>query len=112
MRHDLAEDPVVVRIASAVGCNEDEVVGKLHRLWSWADKHKSSCDPGVRVPLDWIDRFLNCPGFCAALKKEEEWLWHVPAGRLDPHDEFIFPRWRHQPIYDPYLIAVTRRGGA
>ena len=39
MRLDLASDPAVIRIRRSLGLDVDAVVGKLHRLWSWADAH-------------------------------------------------------------------------
>ena len=66
MRTDLAGDPAVIRIRRATGLDADAVVGKLHRLWSWADAHTSD---GFAAGLDaeWVDEFAGCQGFAAAM---------------------------------------------
>lgn len=66
MRIDLAADPAVIRIRRATGLDADAVVGKLHRLWSWADAHTAD---GFAAGLDaeWVDEFAGCAGFAAAM---------------------------------------------
>lgn len=66
MRVDLAADPAVIRIRRATGLDADAVVGKLHRLWSWADAHTAD---GFAAGLDaeWVEEFVGCPGFAAAM---------------------------------------------
>lgn len=67
MRHDLFDDPSVVRIARIVSLDRDTVVGKLYRLWAWADRHTTDgkvCDVGP----DFVDDLLACPGFADAMK--------------------------------------------
>lgn len=66
MRIDLAADPAVIRIRRATGLDADAVVGKLHRLWSWADAHTAD---GFAAGLDaeWVDEFAGCQGFAAAM---------------------------------------------
>ena len=66
MRCDLAEDPAVIGIAEALGVDEYLVVGKLHRLWSWADR-QSVDGNAIGVTHSWIDRYLRAPGFAAAM---------------------------------------------
>ena len=74
MRTDLAGDPAVVAIAEATGLDEDHVVGKLHRLWSWADKHTH--DGNARsVTYSWVDRYLGVQNFAMAME-ESGWLSH------------------------------------
>jgi uncharacterized small protein (DUF1192 family) len=51
--------------------DEFAVVGRLHKLWSWADKH--SANGLLRVSSDYIDRLVACPGFADALV-EVGWL--------------------------------------
>lgn len=67
MRIDLADDPAVIGLAAALKINEDEVVGKLHRLWGWADKHTSS---GFvpHITAKWIDRHLEKGGFASQMQ--------------------------------------------
>jgi len=71
MRTDLAEDPAVIHIAEVTGLDEDAVVGKLHRLWSWADSH--TVDGNAAVTSSWIDRFLKVPKFSQVMI-ETGWL--------------------------------------
>jgi hypothetical protein len=67
MRTDLAEDPAVIAMAAALGdVDEDLIVGKLHRLWAWADS-QSRDGHATGVTYVWIDRYLRCPGFAQAL---------------------------------------------
>lgn len=83
MRTDVATDPAVIFIAFTMKIDEDTVVGKLHRIWSWADGQTSD---GIipNVSGQWIDRHLSCPGFAAAM---------VKAGWLEVSDTGVrFPR--------------------
>jgi hypothetical protein len=67
MRCDLAMDPAVIAIADTLRIDEDLVVGKLHRLWSWLSAH--SADGSVtNVRIDWVNKFLGQPGFTGALE--------------------------------------------
>lgn len=71
MRADLDTDPDVVRTSVRTNLDEFAVVGRLHKLWSWADKH--SANGLLRVSSDYIDRLVACPGFADALV-EVGWL--------------------------------------
>ncbi len=85
MRTDLSTNPKVVAIAAILGVDEDLVVGKMHRLWSWADKHAK--DGRALGNAAYIDRLVHCPGLSAALMRDEiDWL------AVDG-SEVIFPRW-------------------
>jgi hypothetical protein len=66
LRHDLPEDPAVLGIASATGLEEDCVVGKLHRLWSWADKQTLDGNAPA-VTEAFVDRYVGAPGFARAM---------------------------------------------
>jgi len=67
MRCDLATDPAVIAIAAATGLDEDHVVGKLHRLWAWADGHLR--DGNARSVTDsWVDRYLGVSNFARAME--------------------------------------------
>jgi hypothetical protein len=67
MRVDLADDPAVIRMAAALDISEDEVVGKLHRLWSWADRQTADgTAPGITVR--WVDRYVGREGFAVAME--------------------------------------------
>lgn len=66
MRSDLGDDPAVIAIASQLGVSEFEAVGRLHCLWSWADRHTTN---GVvqGVSSEWIDRRVG-QGMAAAME--------------------------------------------
>jgi len=66
MRVDLADDPAVIKMSNLLQCDEDTVVGKLHRLWSWADRHTiDGITDGVNEA--WIDRYVSMKGFAASM---------------------------------------------
>jgi hypothetical protein len=92
MRHDLPDDPAVIGIAELTGLDEYGVIGRLHRVWTWADRQtidgfapiiKASQDrnapsvtnvtePALRnahdsVALSWLDRYVHRDGFGAAM---------------------------------------------
>jgi len=87
MRHDLADDPSVIRLADDRGIDEDAVIGKLFRLWSWADRHTID-GQAEGIGLRWVDRLTRCEGFGAALVRAG-WLVELDAGlsfpRFDRH---------------------------
>lgn len=66
MRTDLADDPAVIAIAAATGLDEDTVVGKLHRLWSWADRQTTDGN-AASVTKSWIERYICAQGFVEAM---------------------------------------------
>jgi len=78
MRVDLADDPAVIGIAAALEIEEDLVVGKLHRLWSWADRQTVDGN-APSVTRAWLDRYLSAPGFADALSAAG-WLVVTPGG--------------------------------
>ena len=87
MRHDLADDPATIRLAAACRLDEDAVIGKLFRLWSWADRHTQE-GKADGVGLDWVDRTVRCPGFAAEMVRVG-WLEETGHGltfpRFDRH---------------------------
>lgn len=66
MRTDLSEDPAVIAIADRLGIDEFSVVGRLHRIWSWADSQLRD-GRAYGVTTQWIDRFVHLEGFSDAL---------------------------------------------
>jgi len=67
MRLNLATDPAVIGIAERTdSADEDHVVGKLHRLWSWADQQTIDGN-APSVTKTWIDRYLAIDGFADAM---------------------------------------------
>lgn len=87
MRVDLAADPAVIGIASRLRLSEDLIVGKLHRLWSWAALHLAD-GAAPHVGQEWIDRYLGKRGFSAAMI-EHGWLQELGTGVSFPK----FTRW-------------------
>jgi len=123
MRTDLADDPAVIQIADALGLDEFGVIGRLHRLWAWADQQTTdgvvtllsrterdkSHAPGVTdalhgrdagVIFGWIDRYVGAPGFASAM---------LAAGWLDEADGVVrfpnFDRWNTQTAKKRLLAA-------
>lgn len=86
MRHDLYGDPDTRAVARATGLDRDQVVGKLYRLWSWADQHGHN--GLVRALVEDVDDEIGHVGFGAAL---------VSVGWLATHEEgIVIPKWdRH-----------------
>lgn len=83
MRTDLAEDPATIMVAAKTGLDEFAVVGRLHRLWAWADSQTS--DGRIAdVNGEWIDRYLQAPGFAAALV-DAKWLSITTRGVRFPN---------------------------
>ena len=78
MRTDLASDPAVIFIAARLKKNEDTIVGKLHRLWSWADKH-AVVGKITGVKTEHLDKQVSCRGFCAAMI-DAGWLIETADG--------------------------------
>jgi hypothetical protein len=83
MRCDLHEDPAVISMAAALDLDEDTVVGKLHRLWSWADRHTTDGN-AVGVTETWVDRHVNRSGFAQAMSGAG-WLTISAAGITFPN---------------------------
>lgn len=61
------DKPEVVAIAAALRIDQDAVLGKLFRIWAWADQN--SVD-GEMMPVTaaFIDRLTNKKGFAAAMR--------------------------------------------
>lgn len=82
MRLNLGDDPAVIFIADQCGIEQDAVVGKLHRLWSWMSEH--STDGSLTgVSLAFVDRHVRVPGFGAAMIKAG-WLEEGADGLIVP----------------------------
>lgn len=101
MRTDLAEDPATIMVAAKTGLDEFAVVGRLHRLWSWADSQTSD-GRIVGVTGEWIDRYLQAPGFAAALAAAR-WILITKQGVRFPNFD------RHNGQSGKARAANTRR---
>jgi hypothetical protein len=65
VRKTLVDDPRLAQIQAATGLDRDAVLGKLLRLWIWADAHASrGIAPGG---LAFVDSLVDQPGFGQAL---------------------------------------------
>jgi hypothetical protein len=80
MRTDLSEDPIVLAIAARLGVDEFSVVGRLHRIWSWADRHLVD-GVALGITMDWIDQYVRLEGFSISLL-EVGWLTKIEKGAL------------------------------
>lgn len=66
IRCNIHDDPAVIAIAAATGLDEYAVVGRMVKLWAWANQHTTDGNaPGVAEV--WIDRYVSMPGFAAAM---------------------------------------------
>ncbi|TWT29320.1 hypothetical protein KOR34_52300 [Posidoniimonas corsicana] len=98
MRSGLCDEPEVIALAACTGLDEDAVVGKLHRLWAWADQKCADGNaPGVTT--SWIDRYVRADGFAAALV-EVGWLESTESG-------VRFPKWERHMSKNAKRRALT-----
>jgi hypothetical protein len=103
MRVGLCDDPAVVSIAHALDMDEHAVVGRLHRIWSWADQHLS--DGNARgVTQSWIDRYVGAPGFAKAMQLAG-WL------RIES-DKLVFPNFDRHNLKTGKRRALTAERAA
>jgi hypothetical protein len=72
IEHTTPDKPEVIRMAAILKLDQDAVVGKLLRVWIWAD---ANTVPGERVPATemFLDRHTQCKKFAAAMR-EVGWL--------------------------------------
>lgn len=67
MRTNLDTDPAVVRIASGLKLDRFAIVGRLHKIWAWANEH-SVDGQDVPVDADFLDSLVATPEFSAQLR--------------------------------------------
>lgn len=87
LRHDVLDAPEIRGAARATGLDCDQVLGKLARLWSWADRH--GVDGLIKsAVLEDVDEQVGHVGFGSAL---------VSVGWLDLNEMgVVIPNWdRH-----------------
>ncbi|MEM0966585.1 MAG: hypothetical protein AAGJ81_10600 [Verrucomicrobiota bacterium] len=81
------DKPEVVQMAARLDLDQDAVVGKLVRIWIWADNNSVDGN-AVSVTSAFLNRIVFCQGFAEAMR-EVGWL-HGDDGNL------IFPNFdRH-----------------
>jgi hypothetical protein len=83
MRCNLDTDPAVFQMAAALGMDELAVVGRLWKVWSWADQHVADCN-AVSVTTNVLDRITTTPGFAEAMRKVG-WLEGREGALSFPH---------------------------
>lgn len=99
VRTDIFDDPAVISIAGAVELDEYAVVGRLLRLWSWANRHLATGN-AESVTVSWIDRYVGTAGFAAAMLNAG-WLRTRSGGVEFPN----FERWNSQSAKKRALTA-------
>lgn len=62
------DKPEICVIASQLRLDSDTVMGKLIRLWAWAELNVSDCNE-TAVTFEFIDKLAGKKGFAAALEK-------------------------------------------
>ena len=66
VEHITPDKPEIVKMAEALGIDQDAVFGKCIRLWIWADQQTIAGDDLIVTP-SFLDRLTNCPGFSQQL---------------------------------------------
>jgi len=66
LEHATPDKPEVVTMAAQLDIDQDCVVGKLLRLWIWADQNSVDGN-AISVTFAFLDRYTFCPGFGKAL---------------------------------------------
>jgi hypothetical protein len=66
MRVNLDTDPAVLEMAARLNIEECVVVGRLWKLWSWADQHVTD-NYNIAVTRTAIDRIVGLSGFADAM---------------------------------------------
>jgi hypothetical protein len=84
---DIHEDPAVLGIAAATGLDEDSVVGKLSRVWFWANR-QTTTGAVQHATTAWINRLVGTQGFAEAMLRVG-WLASEDGSVLIPN----FDRW-------------------
>lgn len=99
MRIRLSDDLAVISIAAALKIDSDLVVGKLHKIWGWANENCNANGNAPSVTDAWIDRYVNMPGFARAMER---------AGWLTITDDgVVFPRFARHNSQSAKHRAVT-----
>lgn len=75
--------PEICAIASSLRMDPDTVMGKLVRLWSWAEMNVGK-DNVARVTVEFLDMMVGRKGFAAALARAG-WLEEGEGGLIFPN---------------------------
>jgi hypothetical protein len=88
LRHDVLDAPEIRGVARGTGLDCDQVLGKLARLWSWADRH--GVDGLIKsAVLEDVDEQVGHVGFGTALVSAG-WLASNAVGIVIPNWERHF----------------------
>lgn len=109
IRIDLADEPEVIAIGDALGIEYDTVVGKLVRLWGWANRVSADGNANS-VTQKWIDARVGIVGFAKQMV-EVGWLTITTNGIEIPN----FQTWNSQSAKTRLLgtkrVQKLRSGG-
>jgi hypothetical protein len=87
LQHTTPDKPEVIRMAEILGIDQDAVVGKLCRIWIWADQQtingNADCN-GASVTDAFIDRITNVSGFSKAIR-DVGWLATIDGRTCFPN---------------------------
>lgn len=88
VRKELPTDPAVLAMADELGVSENEVIGRLIRIWSWCDSHVTDgCARGATIAQ--LGRALSCEQTLRAMEKVG-WLSEDKRGVFFPnHDRHL-----------------------
>lgn len=109
IRCDLANEPEVIAIADATGLDEFAVVGRLHRLWSWGNRHTMDGN-APSVTYSWVDRYLQQDGFALAMESVG-WLAHDGATMTFPKFDRFNSQGAKQRLLTAKRVATHKRSG-
>jgi len=87
IEHETPDKPEVIRMAEILDLDQDAVVGKLIRLWIWADQQTINGN-ALSVTEKWIDHFVRHLGYASSMRKVG-WLSCV-------NGELSFPNFERQ----------------
>ncbi len=104
MRHELHDMPEVIHISVRLGISTDAVVGMLHRVWSWFDKH-SYAGSVTGVTLDALETAIRAQG-CLVAMSEIGWLnAETDSGKL----VISIPKWDEHNSQTAKARALTQK---
>lgn len=109
MSADLSEDPIVIAMAARLGIDEFSVVGRLHRIWSWADRHLSD-GLALGITPEWIDQFVRLDGFSNALL-DVGWLSRIENGSLLDSSRNLLDSFSETFLDSSRFLLDSRAGG-
>ncbi len=67
IEHITPDKPEIIGMAATLGCDPDAVVGKLFRIWIWADQNSVDGN-GMSVTDAFLDRLTHRKGFARAMR--------------------------------------------